>query len=55
MKKKLYFYAYYFFLNKASLHVKRKNIAFLPTKEPYRDPYNISTDKQIETLHQKSL
>jgi len=29
--------------------------SFLSTKEPYRDPYNISTDKQIETLHQKSF
>lgn len=26
----------------------------LPIKEPYRDPYGIYSDKQIETLHQKS-
>jgi len=27
---------------------------FLHSKEPYHDPYGIYTDKQIETLHQKS-
>ena len=28
--------------------------SILPAKEPYRDPYGIYSDKQIETLHQKS-
>lgn len=28
--------------------------SILPVKEPYRDPYGIYSDKQIETLHQKS-
>lgn len=28
--------------------------ASLPIKEPYHDPYGIYSDKQIETLHQKS-